>query len=863
MVYNVKNLIIATLLFVNALYAQPSNYLISINIENQNKNNLEKLELVVLHQFENVLLTITNNDLLGKLRGENISFKILDENTSDKDYYLISNKKRFDEINISSGKVIYQDTENLLVSNPSLTEIRNKGFSYTLIKNKPFSYKTGDPICSFQTSNLLDSTITNLIEDVDPDSLEYFIQSLQDFGSRFLLAPNRRQVAEWIRHEFLRFGIEDVKLDSFIVSGTWQYNVIATIPASQQTDKVYVIGGHHDSITSSSDRENNAPGADDNASGTTGVLEMARVLMKNDYSPEANLKFVTFAAEEWGLYGSKDFAKKAKNSGMNIKLMINHDMISYSPYQVSFSNVDINYYSGSEEYSYIAQECVSKYTDLNVFEGTSNSGGSDSYSFYAEGFNAVYFEEHNFTPYYHTGNDVIENSNIPFCTEVIKASCATLITSMVVPSMLKDIEISDYGNDGSSILIEWENNEENLAEFKVSVGLSSGSYIQDFTTTENRIIINDLINGTDYFIGVSVINLNGYESGIFEKRFTPFKFTLDQGILIVDETKDGIGTMMNPTDENVDDFFKNILEHFPTSDFDVAEHSGVNVFDLGNYSTIIWHGCDLNNLTTAYQTIDGLKRFLKSGGNLIYTGYIPSKAFEGNNTFPMDFSENDFIYDYLKIAHVEKKPGSRFSGAFSGTQEYMDIFVDTTKIKTSLNNHLSNIESIHASQEGSEIFYYNSKYDSSTVAGSMQNQPVGVEYIGEDYKVITLSFPLYYMEMEQARQLIEKVLSQKFEEPTSVHYTESFPKEFYLAQNYPNPFNPTTKINYTIPYGNSIVKLKIYNVLGIEIATLVNEVQPAGSYEVEFDAANFSSGIYFYTINTNQFSETKKMILLR
>ena len=54
-----------------------------------------------------------------------------------------------------------------------------------------------------------------------------------------------------------------------------------------------------------------------------------------------------------------------------------------------------------------------------------------------------------------------------------------------------------------------------------------------------------------------------------------------------------------------------------------------------------------------------------------------------------------------------------------------------------------------------------------------------------------------------------------------------------------------------------------YNVLGIEIATLVNEVQPAGSYEVEFDAANFSSGIYFYTINTNQFSETKKMILLR
>ena len=88
------------------------------------------------------------------------------------------------------------------------------------------------------------------------------------------------------------------------------------------------------------------------------------------------------------------------------------------------------------------------------------------------------------------------------------------------------------------------------------------------------------------------------------------------------------------------------------------------------------------------------------------------------------------------------------------------------------------------------------------------------------------------------------------------------PTRFELAQNYPNPFNPSTKIRFTIPEAG-LVTLKVYNLLGEEVATLLNEEQTTGVYEVTFDARQLSSGIYFYTINSGDFVASKKMILLK
>ena len=88
------------------------------------------------------------------------------------------------------------------------------------------------------------------------------------------------------------------------------------------------------------------------------------------------------------------------------------------------------------------------------------------------------------------------------------------------------------------------------------------------------------------------------------------------------------------------------------------------------------------------------------------------------------------------------------------------------------------------------------------------------------------------------------------------------PDNFLLSQNYPNPFNPRTEISYEVPAAK-LVKLTVYNILGREMAELVNERQSPGKYKVSFDASNLTSGVYFYTLSTDNFTETKRMILLK
>jgi hypothetical protein len=99
--------------------------------------------------------------------------------------------------------------------------------------------------------------------------------------------------------------------------------------------------------------------------------------------------------------------------------------------------------------------------------------------------------------------------------------------------------------------------------------------------------------------------------------------------------------------------------------------------------------------------------------------------------------------------------------------------------------------------------------------------------------------------------------------PNAVEQTdETIPKDFALYQNYPNPFNPSTTIHFELPK-ETHVTLKVYNMLGQEMMTLVNENKDVGRYEVKFNASTLSSGVYYYRLVAGQFMETKKLILIR
>ena len=121
----------------------------------------------------------------------------------------------------------------------------------------------------------------------------------------------------------------------------------------------------------------------------------------------------------------------------------------------------------------------------------------------------------------------------------------------------------------------------------------------------------------------------------------------------------------------------------------------------------------------------------------------------------------------------------------------------------------------------------------------------------------------------KAREISEKakiLYASNFDTLTVVsvedNFAENIPDGFLLYQNYPNPFNPTSTLSFVISHW-SFVSLKVYDVLGNEVATLVNEEKPAGSYEVKFDASSLSSGIYFYKLQAGNFISSKKMILIK
>jgi hypothetical protein len=94
------------------------------------------------------------------------------------------------------------------------------------------------------------------------------------------------------------------------------------------------------------------------------------------------------------------------------------------------------------------------------------------------------------------------------------------------------------------------------------------------------------------------------------------------------------------------------------------------------------------------------------------------------------------------------------------------------------------------------------------------------------------------------------------------HSLQGIPEQFHLEQNYPNPFNPTTVISYQLS-ASSDVNLMVYDVLGREVAVLVNERKTAGSYSVTFNARGLASGVYFYRLRADDFVETKRLILIR
>ena len=277
--------------------------------------------------------------------------------------------------------------------------------------------------------------IQDLISEISADSIGLFITALQDMGTRFTFAENRREVALSIRNKFIGMGYENSRIDSFFLTRTfrnieysmWQYNVTAILTGSRYPDSVCILGAHFDSYNGTGDPFSVAPGAHDNASGVAATLEVARVMKKNGFAPEKSIMFITFGAEEIGLFGSYNFVSDPGQYDGKISFMVNNDMVAYEPSSNPESwQVNILDYQNSHGLRTDAEKVILQYTSLGYLNDNTFNRYSDSYPFSLAGYKAIFFTSVKTDPYYHTTNDVASNLNFKYCAEITKASCAIL-----------------------------------------------------------------------------------------------------------------------------------------------------------------------------------------------------------------------------------------------------------------------------------------------------------------------------------------------------------------------------------------------------------------------------------------------------
>ncbi|MDO9512177.1 MAG: M28 family peptidase [Bacteroidales bacterium] len=248
--------------------------------------------------------------------------------------------------------------------------------------------------------------IFNYVSEVDTNKIMDAIQHLQDYGTRYCLDTNAVHAQNWIKEKMEGLGLS-VELQDFPL---WSLdpsdNVIASYPGTVLPDEYVIVGAHYDSYASG----NNAPGADDNASGTSGVLEIARILSQYDF--EKTLIFCAFSAEEMGLVGSDAYVNRCKNQGMNILGYFNLDMIGYrAPGNGLFT--DMIYPSTATPLANFYKGTTALYVeDFPTNTGFLSGGDSDHTSFNNYGYQGIFpFEDdHGYSPFIHSAADTIGKS---------------------------------------------------------------------------------------------------------------------------------------------------------------------------------------------------------------------------------------------------------------------------------------------------------------------------------------------------------------------------------------------------------------------------------------------------------------------
>ena len=408
----------------------------------------------------------------------------------------------------------------------------------------------------------------------------------------------------------------------------------------------------------------------------------------------------------------------------------------------------------------------------------------------------------------------------------------------------EDIFIAKYDSNGNCI---WAKNAGGN-DYDYGTGIS--------IDTDGNCYMTGYFEGTATF-GTTQLVSSGANDVFVAKYDTSGNFTWVKnfGGAIYDYGK-GISADPNGNIFITGKFVENPLPQFYDSDIFVAKYNAV-----GN---LIW-------IKTVYGNSDDSGESISADayGNSYVTGHFSDFAVFGSFPLYSNGYEDIFIAKYDSIGNcvwVKNYGGSSndYGGFGISTDETGNSYITGSFYGTATSvpfqfTSLASADIIIAKYgtDGNLIWAIQSGGSDSDYGQSIVTDEDGNSYVTGYFRGSA---------MFDTTQLVsyggKDIFITKLSTPVTVFEENLYPAEIQLHQNYPNPFNPTTGIQYTISNRQYVI-IKVYDFLGNEITTLVNEEKPVGEYEVEFNGANLPSGIYFYQLNTGVFVKTKKMVLIK
>ncbi len=371
-----------------------------------------------------------------------------------------------------------------------------------------------------------------------------------------------------------------------------------------------------------------------------------------------------------------------------------------------------------------------------------------------------------------------------------------------------------------------------------------------------NLVINDLQTDSIYYIRLQAV---GVDTSSFSEVLAGVPSSEERRVLIVNGFD-------RPYTGNTYDFVrmhaaavKNYGYNFESATNELVFYGLIN---LNNYNIVDWI---LGTESTVNETFNNTEQsyvssFLNNGGALFVSGSEIAWDLDNRGTT----TDKNFFWNYLKAEYIYDAPNNQSNTFYTAEGITGSVFEGITNITFDNGNH-----GTYNVSWPDVINEKNGGVNSLKYSGLTSNNAAGVVYKGlfpggtTSGGLVYFGFPFETIYPESKRFEVMTKILEYFEDLTDISdKSKTYPADYILHQNYPNPFNPSTTIKFSLPETGNVT-LTIYNTLGEKIVEVLNSLFDAGNHQVTFDASLLSSGIYFYTIITNDFIDSKKMMLIK